>query len=128
MEPRPERTTSGDDVTARLNRAEKALRARELDFQMIVDSIPLPVAVMTPVGEVEALKQPGGLGRNSIWMCRAGRFTVTTGRARKDRRGVIENWWRQGMMGGAKAHYDGIVAFSQADFRGPEEVLGSDPW
>jgi non-heme chloroperoxidase len=29
--------------------------------------------------------------------------------------GVIENWWRQGMMGGAKAHYDGIVAFSQTD-------------
>ena len=29
---------------------------------------------------------------------------------------VIDNWWRQGMMGGAKAHYDGIVAFSQTDF------------
>ena len=29
---------------------------------------------------------------------------------------VIRNWWRQGMMGGAKAHYDGIVAFSQTDF------------
>ncbi len=29
---------------------------------------------------------------------------------------VIQNWWRQGMMGGAKAHYDGIVAFSQTDF------------
>src|ERR1700754_826258 len=29
---------------------------------------------------------------------------------------VIENWWRQGMMGGAKVHYDGIVAFSQTDF------------
>lgn len=28
---------------------------------------------------------------------------------------VIQNWWRQGMMGGAKAHYDGIVAFSQTD-------------
>jgi len=28
----------------------------------------------------------------------------------------IRNWWRQGMMGGAKAHYDGIVAFSQTDF------------
>lgn len=27
----------------------------------------------------------------------------------------IANWWRQGMMGGAKAHYDGIVAFSQTD-------------
>ena len=29
---------------------------------------------------------------------------------------IIENWWRQGMMGGAKAGYDGIVAFSQTDF------------
>jgi non-heme chloroperoxidase len=29
---------------------------------------------------------------------------------------IIDNWWRQGMMGGAKAHYDGIVAFSQTDF------------
>lgn len=29
---------------------------------------------------------------------------------------IIANWWRQGMMGGAKAHYDGVVAFSQTDF------------
>ena len=29
--------------------------------------------------------------------------------------GVIENWWRQGMMGGAKAHYEGIKAFSETD-------------
>ena len=29
---------------------------------------------------------------------------------------VIDNWWRQGMMGGAKAHYDGIKAFSETDF------------
>ena len=29
---------------------------------------------------------------------------------------IVWNWWRQGMMGGAKAHYDGIVAFSQTDF------------
>jgi non-heme chloroperoxidase len=29
---------------------------------------------------------------------------------------IIENWCRQGMMGSAKAHYDGIVAFSQTDF------------
>ena len=40
----------------------------------------------------------------------------------KPSQGVIWNWWRQGMMGGAKAHYDGIVAFSQTDFtRRPEE-------
>ena len=34
----------------------------------------------------------------------------------KPSEGVIENWWRQGMMGGAKAHYDGIMAFSETDF------------
>lgn len=30
--------------------------------------------------------------------------------------GVIDNWWRQGMMGGAKAHWDCIKAFSETDF------------
>ncbi|WKW49923.1 alpha/beta fold hydrolase [Rhodomicrobium lacus] len=34
----------------------------------------------------------------------------------KPLQGVIWNWWRQGMMGGSKAHYDGVVAFSQTDF------------
>lgn len=29
---------------------------------------------------------------------------------------VIDNWWRQGMTGGAKAQYDGIKAFSETDF------------
>jgi non-heme chloroperoxidase len=29
---------------------------------------------------------------------------------------IIQKWWLQGMLGGAKAHYDGIVAFSQTDF------------
>jgi non-heme chloroperoxidase len=30
--------------------------------------------------------------------------------------GVIQNWWRQSMMGGAKAHSDGVKAFSETDF------------
>lgn len=29
--------------------------------------------------------------------------------------GIIRNWWRQGMMGSAKAHYEGIKAFSETD-------------
>ncbi|WP_425602462.1 alpha/beta fold hydrolase [Luteibacter aegosomatis] len=33
----------------------------------------------------------------------------------KTMQGNIQNWWRQGMMGGAKAHYDGIKAFSETD-------------
>jgi non-heme chloroperoxidase len=47
--------------------------------------------------------------------------------------GLVWNWWRQGMMGSAKAHYDGIVAFSQTDFTedlkkvaGPTLVLHGD--
>jgi len=42
----------------RLKHAEEALRARELNFQLIIESIPALVAVLTPTGEVEALNQP----------------------------------------------------------------------
>jgi non-heme chloroperoxidase len=38
--------------------------------------------------------------------------------------GVIQNWWRQGMMGGVKAHYEGIKAFSETDFT--EDVKAID--
>jgi non-heme chloroperoxidase len=31
-------------------------------------------------------------------------------------KGTIDNWWRQGMMGSAKAHYECIKAFSETDF------------
>src|SRR5438034_10006431 len=34
----------------------------------------------------------------------------------KPSQAIIWNWWSQSMMGGAKAHYDGVVAFSQTDF------------
>ncbi|GAB7547437.1 alpha/beta fold hydrolase [Cupriavidus sp. 8B] len=34
----------------------------------------------------------------------------------KPSEGIMENWWRQGMMGGIKAHYDCIKAFSETDF------------
>ena len=37
--------------------------------------------------------------------------------------GVIDNWWRQGMMGGAKAHYDGIKAFSETDQTGDLKAI-----
>jgi non-heme chloroperoxidase len=37
--------------------------------------------------------------------------------------GVIDNWWRQGMIGGAKAQYDCIKAFSETDFTGDLEAI-----
>jgi len=38
--------------------------------------------------------------------------------------GVVDNWWRQGMAGGIKAHYDCIKAFSETDFT--EDLLSID--
>jgi non-heme chloroperoxidase len=47
--------------------------------------------------------------------------------------GVIDNWWRQGMMGGAKAQYDNVKALSETDFtedlqdiKGPVLVMHGD--
>ena len=60
---------------------------------------------------------------SSIGISRAVPSTATTGRARRCPQAVIENWWRQGMMGGAKAHYDGIRAFSETDFTEDLKVI-----
>jgi non-heme chloroperoxidase len=38
--------------------------------------------------------------------------------------GTIQNWWRQGMMGSAKAHYEGIKAFSETDFTEDLKLVG----
>src|SRR5712664_651616 len=58
VEPRQDRTASENDLIVRLERAEAALRGRELNFQLVVDSIPAPVAVTSPAGEIEAVNQP----------------------------------------------------------------------
>jgi PAS domain S-box-containing protein len=58
VEPRPDKTASENDLIVRLKRAEEAMRSRELNFQLVVDSIPAPVAVTSPSGEVEGVNQP----------------------------------------------------------------------
>ncbi|MCM3874470.1 MAG: PAS domain-containing protein [Pyrinomonadaceae bacterium] len=58
MNPRLEKSAPGDDLAERLKQAEAALRERKLDLQLMVDSIPAQVAVITPTGEVETLNQP----------------------------------------------------------------------
>ncbi len=50
------------------------------------------------------------------WDVAAGPFYGFNRPGAKPSEAVVRNWWRQGMMGGAKAHYDGVVAFSQTDF------------
>ncbi|WP_292193420.1 alpha/beta hydrolase [Mesorhizobium sp.] len=46
----------------------------------------------------------------------AGPFYGFNREGAKASQGAVDNWWRQGMMGGAKAHYDCIEAFSETDF------------
>jgi non-heme chloroperoxidase len=46
----------------------------------------------------------------------AGPFYGFNREGAKVSQGVIYNWWRQGMTGGIKAHYDCIKAFSETDF------------
>ena len=58
MEPQQDKTASENDLIVRLKHAEEALRTRELNFQLVVDSIPAPVAVTSPSGEVEGVNQP----------------------------------------------------------------------
>jgi non-heme chloroperoxidase len=41
----------------------------------------------------------------------------------KVRQSVVDNWWRQGMMGGIKPHYDCIKAFSETDFTDDLKVI-----
>jgi non-heme chloroperoxidase len=63
---------------------------------------------------------PGGrLTNNSVqsnYDVPAGPFYGYDRPGAKPAQGVIWHWWRQGMMGGAKVHYDDIVVFSQTDF------------
>src|SRR5437016_2721194 len=58
VEPRQDRTASENDLIVRLKRAEEALRNRDLSFRLIVDSLPTPVAVTSPAGEIEGVNQP----------------------------------------------------------------------
>ena len=112
-------STGGGEVVHYLARHGESRAAKAA----LLCAVP-PLMVKTPAN-------PGGLpkdvfdglqassrptARSSIATSRPARSTASTGRARSRRKATIQNWWRQGMMGGAKAHYDGIVAFSQTDF------------
>ncbi|CAN7405528.1 alpha/beta hydrolase [Rhizobium sp. LjRoot98] len=88
------------------------------------------VGAVPPV-MVKSEKNPGGLpidvfdGLRSALVANRAQFfiDVPTGPfygfnrpGAKVSQGLIDNWWRQGMMGAANAHYECIKAFSETDF------------
>ncbi len=112
-------STGGGEVAHYVARAERGRVAKAA----LIGAVP-PVMVKSD-------KNPGGLplevfdGLRSALLANRAQFYVDlpTGpfygynrAGAKASQGVIDNWWRQGMMGGAKAHYDCIKAFSETDF------------
>jgi non-heme chloroperoxidase len=112
-------STGGGEVAHYLARHGESRVAKAV----LISAVP-PIMVKTPAN-------PGGLPKevfdglqaqlaaNRAQFYRdlpAGPFYGFNRAGAKVSEGTIQNWWRQGMMGGIKAHYDGIVAFSQTDF------------
>jgi non-heme chloroperoxidase len=112
-------STGGGEVTHYLGRHGESRVAKAV----LMSAVP-PIMVKTPAN-------PGGLPmevfdglRKTLADNRAqfyldfasGPFYGFNRPGAKPIPGVIQNWWRQSMMGSAKAHYDGIKAFSETDF------------
>jgi non-heme chloroperoxidase len=112
-------STGGGEVAHYLGRHGESRVAKAV----LISAVP-PIMVKTP-------NNPGGLPKEVFDGLQAqlaanraqfyrdlpsGPFYGFNRSGAKVSEGVIQNWWRQGMMGSAKAHYDGIVAFSQTDF------------
>ena len=112
-------STGGGEVTRYIGRHGETRVAKAV----LISSVP-PLMVKTPAN-------PGGLPKEVFDGFQAqtannraqffldvptGPFYGYNRAGAKASQGIIQNWWRQGMMGSAKAHSDGIVAFSQTDF------------
>jgi non-heme chloroperoxidase len=112
-------STGGGEVTRYLGRHGE----RRVAKAVLISAVP-PLMVKTA-------SNPGGLPKSVFdgfqaqlaanraqfyYDVAAGPFYGYNRPGAKPSQGVIWNWWRQGMMGGTNAHYDGIVAFSQTDF------------
>ena len=112
-------STGGGEVAHYVARAERG----RVSKAVLIGAVP-PIMLQTP-------KNPGGLplevfdgfraalAANRAQFYRdlpAGPFYGFNRPGAQVSQGVIDNWWRQGMMGGIKAHYDCIKAFSETDF------------
>lgn len=70
----------------------------------------------TPLEVFDGFRQALAANRAQFFLdVAAGPFYGYNRPGAKASQGIIENWWRQGMTGSAKAHYEGIKAFSQTD-------------
>ena len=112
-------STGGGEVAHYVARAEPGRVAKAV----LIGAVP-PVMVQKesnpeglPVGVFDGLREALLANRAQFYIdLPAGPFYGFNREGAKASQGIIDNWWRQGMMGGTKAHYDCIKAFSETDF------------
>jgi non-heme chloroperoxidase len=112
-------STGGGEATRYVARHGKGRVAK----LVLIGAVP-PIMVKTPVNPgglsidvFDGLRQQLAANRAQFYLeFASGPFYSYNRPGAKPSQAVIQNWWRQGMMGGAKAHYDGIKAFSETDF------------
>src|SRR5262249_36014768 len=112
-------STGGGEATRYVARHGKGRRAKPV----LIRPRP-PIQVKTPdnpgglpLEVFDGLRQQLAANRAQFYLDFAsGPFYGFNRAGAKASQGVIQNWWRQGMMGSAKAHYEGIKAFSETDF------------
>jgi non-heme chloroperoxidase len=114
-------STGGGEATHYVARhGQKQGRVAKL---VIIGAVP-PIMVKTaanpgglPIEVFDDLRKQLAANRSQFYLDLAsGPFYSFNRPGVKVSQGVIQNWWRQSMMGGAKAAYDGIKAFSETDF------------
>jgi non-heme chloroperoxidase len=112
-------STGGGEVTRYIGRHGESRVAKAV----LISAVP-PLMVKTPANPAglpkevfDGLQTQLAANRAQFYLdLPTGPFYGYNRPGAKPSQGTIQNWWRQGMMGGIKAHYDGIVAFSQTDF------------
>jgi non-heme chloroperoxidase len=112
-------STGGGEVTHYLGRHGESRVAKAI----LISAVP-PIMVKTaanpgglPIEVFDGLRKSLADNRAQFYLeFASGPFYGFNRPGVKPIPGVIQNWWRQAMMGSAKAHYDGIKAFSETDF------------
>ena len=112
-------STGGGEVTHYLGRHGESRVAKAV----LISAVP-PIMVKTPgnpgglpIEVFDGLRKTLADNRAQFYLDFAsGPFYGFNRPGTKPIPGVIQNWWRQSMVGSAKAHYDGIKAFSETDF------------
>jgi non-heme chloroperoxidase len=112
-------STGGGEVAHYLGRHGESRVAKAV----LIDAVP-PILVKTsanpgglPIEVFDGLRKALADNRAQFYLDFAsGPFYGFNLPGAKPIPGVIQNWWRQAMMGSAKAHHDGIKAFSETDF------------